>query len=142
VLADPAGFGKRLHWFMRLATLAPAGLVSRRSRLSARQVRRVLRLVYFDSPRIEDEEVERIRELALLPGNCATFLQIGRSSAGVFRGVRPALGLGEPPAEITVTTLVLWGRGDRLVPVSHAEQVRAICRDADLTVFERCGHCP
>ena len=142
VLADAAGFGSRLSWPLRLATLAPSALVTRRTGPSARQVRRALKLVYHDAVRIEDEEVERIRELAVLPGNRDTFVRIGRGGAGLFKGMRPALGLGDLPVEIIVPTLVLWGRNDRVVPVSHAQKVIAACRDAELTIFENCGHCP
>lgn len=142
VLADAAGFGSRISLSMRLATLAPSALVSRRNGPSPRQVRRALKLVYHNALHIEEEEVERIRELAVLPGNRDTFVRIGRSSAGLFRGMRPALGLGDLPAEITVPTLVIWGRNDRVLPVSHVEKVRAVCRDAEVTIFENCGHCP
>ena len=37
---------------------------------------------------------------------------------------------------------VLWGRADRLVPVEHAEGVRAALPQAQITIQDRMGHHP
>jgi pimeloyl-ACP methyl ester carboxylesterase len=37
---------------------------------------------------------------------------------------------------------VLWGRNDRLVPVEHAEGVRAALPQAQITIRDRMGHHP
>lgn len=37
---------------------------------------------------------------------------------------------------------VLWGRADRLVPVEHAEGVRAALPHARITIQDRMGHPP
>jgi pimeloyl-ACP methyl ester carboxylesterase len=114
-------------------------LLSRR--LSERRVRRALRWVYHDPSLTEDDEVARIVELGALPGARDVVVRISRL-AGSWRGMRPALGLGDFPGRITVPTLILWGAHDRIVPVSHAEAVRGLCDDAELTIFETSGHCP
>ncbi len=46
-------------------------------------------------------------------------------------------------AEIEVPTLVVWGRNDRVVPVPAAfSYQRRIGDNADLVIFDRCGHVP
>jgi pimeloyl-ACP methyl ester carboxylesterase len=39
-------------------------------------------------------------------------------------------------------TLIVWGREDRIVPVSCGEQYRRLMPGATLRVLERCGHLP
>jgi len=39
-------------------------------------------------------------------------------------------------------TLLLWGREDRVVPVSAAEDYRRSLKSASVCVFDKCGHLP
>jgi len=39
-------------------------------------------------------------------------------------------------------TLLIWGRQDRLVPVSVADEFKRVMKGARLAVFENCGHRP
>jgi pimeloyl-ACP methyl ester carboxylesterase len=141
VLADPAGFGQELHWALRLAGLAPLRPLLRR-RVSPWQVRQGLRWVYANPRLIEDEEVEIISHLLSQPSVRRTALRIGRRSLSLRGRMRPAMGLGDLPRGIRVPTLVIWGDKDRVIPVSHARQVQAAIPDAELTIFENCGHTP
>lgn len=45
-------------------------------------------------------------------------------------------------AEITVPTLLLWGRNDPVVPLSVGERLVRELPDARLRVLDRCGHLP
>ncbi|TMC50491.1 MAG: alpha/beta fold hydrolase [Chloroflexi bacterium] len=140
VLVDAAGFGSDLSWLMRIASvMIPSFVVPRR--VTARRVRRALQWVYADPSLIEDEEVERIAELASLPGARQAFLEISRKGTGL-RGMRAGLGLGEPPERVEVPTLVVWGELDRVVPISHLELVRSHLSICETLVLKNCGHCP
>jgi 4,5:9,10-diseco-3-hydroxy-5,9,17-trioxoandrosta-1(10),2-diene-4-oate hydrolase len=44
--------------------------------------------------------------------------------------------------KITIPTLIIWGREDRLFPVSHACFAREKIPDSYLYIFERCSHMP
>ena len=141
VLVDPAGFSRPLHWALRFAAaLAPSRLLIRRVP-TQRQIRQALRFVYHDPSLIEDDEVARIAELSARQGVRESMRLVGHRAVGLI-GMRRGMGLGQVPAEITVPTLVLWGRYDRVVPISHAQSVLAVARDAEYTVFENSGHCP
>ncbi|KAM3098268.1 alpha/beta fold hydrolase [Phormidesmis sp. 146-12] len=37
-------------------------------------------------------------------------------------------------------TLVIWGRQDPMVPVSHAQNAAKIIPNTQLELFEQCGH--
>ena len=140
VLVDPGGFGREVSWLLRLAGLR---LVSSALdvRFTPRRVRRGLRFVYADSSLIDDAEVDRIVEISELPGSRQAFLEIAHKVIGL-RGLRPGLGLGDIPAGITAPTLILWGRRDRIIPVSHAERAHQAIPGSQVVLFDDCGHCP
>jgi pimeloyl-ACP methyl ester carboxylesterase len=140
VLVDPGGFGREVSWMLRIAGLRIVrGALGRR--ISAWQVRRGLRLVFFDPSCIEDEEVQRIVEISALPGAREAFLEITHGTISL-RGVRPAMGLGDIPKDITAPTLIMWGDRDRIIPVSQAELAHQAIPHAHLVILEKCGHCP
>jgi pimeloyl-ACP methyl ester carboxylesterase len=37
---------------------------------------------------------------------------------------------------------VIWGREDRVLPVTHAAEAREVLPQAEIDVIERCGHLP
>ncbi len=140
VLVDPGGFGQEVTWALRLA-----GLRVVRSALNLRmtpwRVRQALRWVYADPSLIDNEEVDRIIEISELPGSREAFLEIAHRVIGL-RGLRPGLGLGEIPEDITAPTLIVWGKRDRVIPLSHAERAHQAIPGSEVVLFDGCGHCP
>jgi pimeloyl-ACP methyl ester carboxylesterase len=43
---------------------------------------------------------------------------------------------------VRIPTLIVWGRGDRLIPLADGVRLRAAIRGARLVVLEHCGHEP
>ena len=43
---------------------------------------------------------------------------------------------------VTTTTLIVWGRQDRIIPLACGEQYRRLLPNAELRVVEDCGHSP
>ncbi|HXA27337.1 MAG TPA: alpha/beta fold hydrolase [Candidatus Angelobacter sp.] len=41
-----------------------------------------------------------------------------------------------------VPTLILWGRQDRLIPAAHGTALQRRIQNAQLYLFDDCGHCP
>jgi pimeloyl-ACP methyl ester carboxylesterase len=41
---------------------------------------------------------------------------------------------------VTCPTRILWGREDRLIPLAHGQRYAELLPNAELRVFERCGH--
>ena len=140
VLVDPGGFGREVTWALRFASLRLVRAALNR-RLTPWKVRQVPRWVYADSSLIEDAEVDRIIEIDQLPGSHDAFLEIAHDVIGL-RGLRPGLGLGDIPTDITAPTLILWGRRDRVIPVSHAQRAHEAIPGSEVVIFEDCGHCP
>jgi pimeloyl-ACP methyl ester carboxylesterase len=139
-MAAPGGLGHDIALFLRVATLP--GLVTL-SRLvgDRRQGRSVLRTCFYDASRIPAtlyEEVDRY--------GFATFPEFVRAlRAGVtLRGPRHDLlshwtGLASRYAE---PVLVVWGREDAVLPITHLAAVKDVFPQAERSVIERCGHLP
>jgi pimeloyl-ACP methyl ester carboxylesterase len=59
----------------------------------------------------------------------------------VARTLAAVLGAGHQPLErVTQPTLVVWGRNDRMIPVSSSRRLARAIPHARLIVLERCGH--
>lgn len=136
-LLDSVGFRQRVPRYFRFLTLpvvsylfllvAPAKLV----------IRAVLHDVYFDRGRIDSETV------------CA-YADNLESAAGIRAVILTARQLLAADVEIvstrykeiTVPVLLIWGRQDRLVPLSVAESFKDRLVNSELILIDRCGHNP
>jgi pimeloyl-ACP methyl ester carboxylesterase len=66
-------------------------------------------------------------------------------SPGYFDSMRNLVGydIRDRLGEIGVPTLIVWGRNDRVVPVPAAlEYKKRIGDNAELVIFDECGHVP
>ncbi|AWH01064.1 alpha/beta fold hydrolase [Rhodococcus ruber] len=61
---------------------------------------------------------------------------------GKFAWPIPDRGLRHRLHRITAPTLIVWGRNDRLVSVTYAEQFRKLVADSTVTIIDDCGHIP
>jgi pimeloyl-ACP methyl ester carboxylesterase len=66
-------------------------------------------------------------------------------SPGYFDAMRNLFGydIRDRLAEIGVPTLIVWGRNDRVVPIPAAlSYKKRIGENAELVIFDKCGHVP
>lgn len=61
---------------------------------------------------------------------------VARAVGGVLSADAPST------SEIRQPTLLVWGREDRIVPLSNAEALQAVLPQARLVVVDECGHMP
>ncbi|MFN2135620.1 MAG: alpha/beta fold hydrolase [Candidatus Promineifilaceae bacterium] len=52
------------------------------------------------------------------------------------------LDMGESLKRISQPTLIVWGADDPVLPVAHAQQIAASIPNAQLVIWDRCGHLP
>lgn len=143
LLVDPAGMERRETLFeFRLATLPLLGEVfTWPNRLGTKMLWRKA----FAAPSgfVTDELIAAKLSLARQPGAQAAFLKTLRGFLD-FRGFRPGLvaDLHAALPGIQAPTLVVWGREDRFVPPAHAEVLRRTLPNAEVQVWDGCGHAP
>jgi len=54
----------------------------------------------------------------------------------------PEVGLPALVGDVRVPTLIVWGRGDRWIPVGDADRFAAAIPGSRRVVLENCGHVP
>lgn len=141
VLVDPAGFGRDVHMSFRLQALPVLGEILAEPR--RRSTRMSLEVASHKRDFISDELVERFYELGRQPGMKAPFLAAvrqGISVTGVRNEVLRPLQARIP--SITAPTLIMWGRHDQILPISHLETGKRLIPHATVHIFEDCGHIP
>lgn len=89
---------------------------------------------YTDQSFVTEALVERYVALSRAPGHRETLLAI-------IAGDRVEA-TAESVSAINVPTLVMWGRGDNLVPVSGAQKFADAIQGSRLTIYEGIGHLP
>lgn len=141
VLVDSAGLGKEVTITLRLASTPLLGdLLTRPNRKGVEQL---FREIIYDPAQITEEMIDLQYEMSALPGAQKSFLKTLRSM-GTFFGVRsqfidPIL---EGLPKISAPTLVVWGQQDKVLPVSQAHVAAEIIPNAQLHIFDPCGHVP
>jgi len=77
------------------------------------------------------EQFERLEEARAQSARLAWAPFMHNPSLPHLLGVTPSL-----------PTLMIWGREDRVVPLSAAEEYKRVMKSARLSVFDNCGHRP
>jgi 4,5:9,10-diseco-3-hydroxy-5,9,17-trioxoandrosta-1(10),2-diene-4-oate hydrolase len=141
VLVDSAGFGFDSPLSLRLVSLPLVGeLVTRPSRFEAYVY---FRHAMYDPAVLTREFVDTYHKIHSLPGHQTSLLKVIRSLLSFKGGKKEMLGpVMNNLQRITHPTLILWGRNDRVLPVTHAMVGKDVMPNARLHVFDRCGHMP
>lgn len=136
ILVGSAGLGKEISFLLRITTLPGLGKLF--SSPSKSGVAMLCKQAVYDSKLITNEIVEEFYQMATLPGAAEATLNVVRSNFNIWGQ------FSEPITErlqsIAAPTLIIWGRQDPMVPVSHAQNAAKIIPNARLEIFEDCGH--
>jgi pimeloyl-ACP methyl ester carboxylesterase len=137
VLIDSIALPQRLPLFLTVLRLPVGGPLVVRLMPPRWQVRYILNIAYFDQAKIEPSLIEAYAA----PLRCAN----GRAALiATARAMIPSDvdRLVEQYRSIRTPVLLLWGREDRIVPVSTAFRLDEIIPTVQLQVMDRCGHVP
>lgn len=141
ILLSSAGLGPDVSLPLRIASLPFFDRIFFKPPLPV--FTRFLHRLVFDPPAITADFARLYYEMFFQPASVRAFTGILRIIA-TLRGARPGIlesiraGLGT----ITAPTLILWGRQDRILPVSQALDAAGRIPGARLHILERCGHMP
>lgn len=103
-------------------------------RPSAAFVREKMEEIFFDPAFVTPEAVEAVRRSVLEPAIALRVIRMAR--AAKRNNLLAHLGA------ITVPTLIVWGREDRITPLAVAECFHATMPGSTLIVLRHCGHAP
>ncbi|MHC5763598.1 alpha/beta fold hydrolase [Nostoc sp.] len=136
ILVGSAGLGKELNFLLRVTTIP--GLAKLFSSPSKSGVAMLCKQAVYDSKLITDEIVEEFYQMATLPGAAEATLNLGRSNFNIWGQFYQSI--ADKLHTIEVPTLIIWGRQDPMVPVTHAQNAVKIISNAQLEIIEECGH--
>jgi len=141
ILVDGAGFGRELNPFFRLWSVAVLGdLVFR---VYQRVFPLLRRWAFYDSSCVDEEWVAGAADVLRTPGVRENALRVARMAVDL-RGQREDRfhGLHRDLASMDVPTLIIWGRHDGAVPLSHAYAAQSLIPNSQVRVIERGAHTP
>ena len=138
VLVDAAGLGRQVAWSYRLATLPLMKRAFRRS-TTPRSIEAFGRALLVQRDRLPHGWVQRRQRIWATEGALDAFF--GTVCTGLsLLGQR--VEFTSRLHEVRQPSLIIWGRQDPIIPVSHGISAAQRIPDAQLHVFERCGHMP
>ena len=134
ILLDPAGFsfGKKLPFVFKLARIPILNSLIRY--VTPRSfIEKNIKEVYFDESKITDEIVDTYYDICLREGNRQAFID---------RAKLDRTDHTSKLKNIITPTLVLWGKEDIWIPLSHADHFMKALPNSELAVMEKTGHVP
>jgi pyruvate dehydrogenase E2 component (dihydrolipoamide acetyltransferase) len=100
----------------------------------ARKLKPILEMLVHDPALVTNDMVEDVLKYKRLDGVDAA---LNRVASACFAGGRQALQLTPRLGEIKAPVQVIWGREDRILPVSHSEGLPG---SIEVTVLDEAGH--
>ena len=136
ILIDSAGDKSNLppHLNLLRSILGTLIIYLSPSKLAAKMT---LRMCYYDRKRITREQVEAYAAPIASLGGRHALLQTARQCIPAN-----ADELIAAVSRITVPTLILWGREDKVIPLRVGKLLHELIPNSTLDVIEQCGHIP
>lgn len=141
ILLDSMGFGRETHLMFRLSSIPWIGKIL--SRPTKKGTARLLKECVFDHTLITDEIVDLYYQFAALPGGHAAWLATLCSNAS-FGGIKKEViqVFQDNLGTMTIPTLIIWGKQDRVLPAKHASIAESWIPNARVHLIDNCGHSP
>lgn len=100
-------------------------------------VRAILRKAYYDPTKITEEQIAAYAASIAAPGGKHALLETGKQLVPENFDE-----LIKRYKDITVPTLVVWGRQDKIIPLKVGELLNRDIANSTLKIIEECGHAP
>jgi pimeloyl-ACP methyl ester carboxylesterase len=100
-------------------------------------IHKILKQLYYDHRQITEEQIDAYWTPFKLEGSRETTLKILKIFDNqIFQDLQPSY------KNINIPTLILFGKEDRWIPLSHLELFAIDIPHAKKAVLENCGHAP
>ena len=139
VLVDTAGLGREISWFLRLASLPFVGELLHTPNI--RTTRNLIKSTFYEPRSVNDDVVKEMVAIRNLPEAKRAVLKALRSAISPL-GLRKPMMILQRLRGLEKPLLLVWGREDRIIPVSHAYRAARVLPHCELHVIPHCGHWP
>jgi pimeloyl-ACP methyl ester carboxylesterase len=100
-------------------------------------VRAVLRKAYYDPSKITEEQIAAYTASIAAPGGKHALRETGSQLVPANFDE-----LIKRYKDITVPTLIIWGRQDQIIPLKVGDLLNRDIASSTLKIIEECGHAP
>ena len=136
ILLDASGIPKQSRdrpWIFDLASNKTFGKLL--SKFTPRFLFKMnMEQVYFDKSKMSEELIDRYYFLLRMEGNREAFIV----KSGRNYPLPPAQNL----ADLSIPTLIMWGKHDQWIPYSDAFEFNKLIQNSSFIIYENAGHVP
>jgi len=137
ILIDSGGYNQDLPWHLKLLRAPVLGWLGLHLVPPALNALTVLRYGYYDRGLIEREQIKAYAKPIGSQGGRHALLQVAKQAVpDNFEELTAQY------PDINVPTLILWGRNDKVIPLSIGEKLDQAIPDSRLVIIEHVGHVP
>jgi pimeloyl-ACP methyl ester carboxylesterase len=139
ILSAPLGWGRKINFGLRL--LAIPGIINL-LRPNRAMIPSMVKWNFANPQNLPPDWMEKRYAVFALPGRQRAIAQLAKASINIW-GVKPKVyqEVIDRLSQVQQPTLVIWGRLDRVLPVSQAMVAEAL-PNHKLEIWENCGHHP
>ncbi len=128
ILVSPAGM-------MKQPTPALAAYISAALYPTQKNVQNAFQMMIPGNKKIPSEVTDNFKDRMLLPNAKMSFIS-------TLLGLKNANEITETLSRITVPTLILWGKKDRVIPIKYADDFVKVIKNCKYIEMKGCGHTP
>ena len=135
ILIDPAGYPIEIPWPLNLTEMP--GIRHIASLITPRWIYQMsLKQVFGNPSLVTDQVIDRFYELNLRPGNRDALVAI----MDALKKLNHDPAFSQRISELSVPTLLIWGKNDAWIPVSHVPRWKQAVPGIHTIVYENAGH--
>ena len=139
VLVDSAGLGRTMAWFLRLESVS---LLRELLQLPiVRTPKRFVKSIFYSPILVDDPIVQELISIRNDPAAKKVVLKAVRSGISLW-GLRRNMIVLDKLNHLDAPLMIVWGREDRIILVSHAYGAAKVLQSAHVHVISYCGHWP
>ncbi|BBH53652.1 alpha/beta fold hydrolase [Fluviispira sanaruensis] len=141
VLVGSAGFKREIPLHFSILSLPFVGEILVKP--NKRGLASALRRNTFDKNIIKKDKIDLLYNMSLHPQMGKTLLWINRSAINLFGFKNKIIKtIKKEIHKLHMPVLIIWGREDSIIYVSHAQAGQELIKHAQVVIFENCGHLP
>ena len=137
ILIDSGGYNESLPWHLKLLRTPILGWLAIHIMPPKCSARTVLRYSYYNKSLITKEQIAAYAEPIASPGGRYALLKTAQQA--IPKDIDKLI--AQYP-NITIPTLILWGREDKVIPLKIGRKLDAAIPDSTLLIIEKTGHVP
>jgi 4,5:9,10-diseco-3-hydroxy-5,9,17-trioxoandrosta-1(10),2-diene-4-oate hydrolase len=139
ILVNSGGFGREVNMLFRILRLPLLGEMITRPSLSVSAA--LLKMFVHNPATMTNDIVKHNYQMNSLPGAQQSLLKILRTNVNFWGQIDNSDNIRHIPS-IPNPALVIWGRQDNLIPVTHAEVPAKGFPNVRVKILENCRHFP